>query len=610
MASAIQLTATSTLINGHGLATASTVASNVSILQAYTPITTVANIFSTVYSADANIRSNLSASVNNLGIGVTKGQWLIDFYPDGTTVKCSGTVYKYGNSTQTSSFSRVIQTQSSLPFSHGVQGFANVFQTTLGHASTTFDTISSVYLLNTYQAKTYAQSGIGFTGPVDLATNGIGNAAPLISNVVSTWGTMYDIKNIKSIGNPYVFGQNILNQKLGKYGNLTAQLKSAGLNTNNLLQVPQTSVTVTQETTTTTKPSSLGSIALPTVANVATATVVSGNSTDVVVAIYKSVTGANLQSIVTATNVTFANTSITSLNDYLNLNKIVDGTTYTDLSSLGITDLNTFGSYLQSRIGQGNFKSWRDLATFLSNITAPVVTTTSSPTDPVLSPSTISTLSPVTGSGPFNNFIISDYLGAATGIPYSANLATINGEYNSLSSSISLTTKLNSLKKAIDDYIAAYDPLMDPPVFPDITPVNSNVTAVNNALNSLSPTLSANSQTAYTTILTKLGKEVDALSTAGVVFNAGTKDTLTSFAQRFGTTASDQIQNFTYQFFNTLVTNDANGDTLKSAMAESVNTKLLASKGIFTTNDPSPGRVLTQAQAQGLTVSDYLARNK
>ena len=604
MASAIQLTATSTLINGQGLDSSHTLAANIVALQTQTPVTTLVNIISLINAADANIRGNLLTSISNIGVGVTTGQWLLDLYPHGYSVKCSGPAYTYSNGL--TSFSHTIQTQANIPFVNQIRGFANVYQTISSHAATTFDTISSINLLT---SKTYAQSGLGFTGPEDLATNGIGSNGPLVANVISTWGTMYDIKNIKSIDNIYIFGQNILNQKLGNYGNLATQLKAAGLNINNLLQVPQTTTVVSQTSSTAKKSTTFGQILLPIQANVVTTTVVSGNSSDVVTAIYKTVTGANLQAIVNATGITVANVSITSLNDYLDLNKIVDATTYNSLVNIGIGNLSALGSKLQSWVGQGNFKSWTDLSNFLSNISVPALTTSSSATDPVLSPSVASTLCPVTGSGPFNNFVISDYLGAASGVPYSANLVTINSEYSSLSSSISLTSKLNNLQTAVTSYIAAFNPLADPLVFPPLTSVNANVTIINNALNSLSPTTLSN--VAYNYILTKIGREVDALTEAGVVFNnLGTQQTLNSFAQRFGTMAADSTQTYAYQFFSNIITADSYGDTIRSAIAEAFNIKLLQSKGISFTTDPSPAQMIQQAQAQNIPLSTYISRNK
>ena len=73
MVSAIQLTATSTLINGQGLDSSHTLAANIVALQTQTPVTTLVNIISLINAADANIRGNLLTSISNIGVGVTTG---------------------------------------------------------------------------------------------------------------------------------------------------------------------------------------------------------------------------------------------------------------------------------------------------------------------------------------------------------------------------------------------------------------------------------------------------------------------------------------------------------------------------------------------------------
>jgi hypothetical protein len=110
---------------------------------------------------------------------------------------------------------------------------------------------------------TYAQTGVGFTGPTDLVTNGIGTTAVLLANVVSNWGTMYDINNITQIGDPYVFGQNILNQNLGYLNALADQLTGVGLDITNLPDVPAVKTTVVQEEVMTTVSSFVGEIEFP-----------------------------------------------------------------------------------------------------------------------------------------------------------------------------------------------------------------------------------------------------------------------------------------------------------------------------------------------------------
>jgi hypothetical protein len=602
MSSALQLSAASSIINGKGLGVSANLTSAITTFQNQAPIVKLANLFATAGNANVSVSANLIPALSKLGVGVTQGQWLIDLYPANITAVSSGNVKYYSAANiNTASFSGTLNNQAVLPFAHGMAGFANVAQNSLTYAVQVFDTVSSVDLL---QNKTYSQSGIGYTSPLDLATNGINGAAPLIANVVANWGTMYDINNISTIGDPYVFGQNILNQGLGNYGSLSARLTSVGLNVKNLLQVPQSSTTVTHTASTASRNSSIGAIKLPSVANVTTTTVVSGISTSVVTAIYETIKEGALQSIVTATNITIANASITSLNDYLNFNTVVNPAILSELAAYGIVDFPSFGAFVQNKVGKGNFKSWSDLSSFLLSLDIPTLSyTTANANATILSSNTISTLNSVTGTGtgPFNNPVLSDYLGAATGVPYVSLLATINNNYSNVSTA-SLLANLTALDSAVSTCVYNTG---------NISTVQSTVSNINSILNSLTVTTAlTSSQTAYYNILNKLTSEVTNLSDAGVVFATGTTQTLENFAQTIGTTASDSTQYQTFQFFSNLVTNDIYGDTVRSAIAESVNTKILASRGIVLNNDPKPAGTLAQAQQQNIPLSTYISQNQ
>lgn len=627
MASAIQLTAQNTIINGQGLATNATIISEITAFRNHTPITLIANIFTNASSSNSS--SAVLASLSNIGVGVTQGQWLIDFYPSNITPVSSGSVTYYGiyvnpvygtgihandivgysnvAITNTGSMSSTILTQAQLPFVNGMAEFANVYQTASGYSSSVFDTVASVYLL---KGKTYAQSGIGYTGPLSLSTGGIGNTGALISNVISTWGTMYDINNISTVSDPYVFGQNLLNQGLGVYGNLSAQLTAAGLNVNNLKQIPQNSSVTTQQPSTFTTTTPIGSVDLPTLANVTTQTTVPGNSVDVITKIYKSITGTALQAIQTATNVTIANASITSLNDYLNFNTIVSAPTLTQLNSIGVTDFSSFSALLQKQLGQGYFPNWSSIAQLFSSLEIPTLNyTTANANSLVLSNSIASSLLSTlgTGSGPFNTPILNDYLGAVAGNPYNANIATLNTNYNTV-----LTTAVSTAVSRLDQAVVDYNNEIAANIgSPDISMIDSNVAALNSALNSISPSSALTaSQQAYYTMLNHLTAEVTNLQKAGVVFDSGYAPSLQYFGKSIGQTASDKTKAQTYQFFANLITPDAYGDTIRLAIAEAINTQELATAGINLTNDPDPAGIIAQSNQQNIPLTTYINQNK
>lgn len=619
MTSPAQLTSTATLVGQTGLGANTTITSQITTFYTKAHIVQLANIFTVANTvstiSDANIRANVSANVTNvlanLGVGVTNAQWLIDFYPGNITPVTSGTVYYYFNGNVNSRWSNIagvantVQSQVSAPFKYGVQGFANVFNTVQNYAQSVFETVASVSMLKN---KTYAQMGIGYTGPASVATLGLGNSAPVIANVVSKWGTMYDVKNLGSLGDLYVFGQNLLNQNLGRFGNLAKQLTSAGLNVNNLVQIPLGSTKTTTVVGTTTSSTSIGPVTLPTVTTVTTTTPVTGNSDKVVSAIYKSVTGANLASIVAATGITASNVSITTLLDYLNFNKVVDSVSISKLANVGVTDFPSMGSYLQAHLGQGRFKSWADMSTTLNQITLPsLASATTNPSAPVLSSSVITTLNNLTGtgSGPLNNPIPVDYLGACSGTPYITFLTILNNNFYTIANSVGLLANLTALNSAVSNYIVSQGAT-------SLTTMTQAVSNVNSTLNSLtnSNTIVSTSNVAFNKLLNTLTSEVSNLNKAGVVFDAGDAQTLTVFAQSFGSTASDSTQYYNAQFFANLMTSDSNGDALRAAVAETINTSLLTAKGIKSTADPNPGQAIAQATAQNIPLSTYLSQNK
>jgi hypothetical protein len=274
------------------------------------------------------------------------------------------------------------------------------------------------------------------------------------------------------------------------------------------------------------------------------------------------------------------------------------------LSAYGIVDFTTFGTYLQSKIGKGRFTSWADLSNFLLSLDIPTLLyTTANSNTSVLSSNAVSTLNSVTGTGtgPFGNPVMSDYLGAATGIPYVSLFATINNNYATVAPS-SLLANLTALDSAVSSCVYQTG---------NISAVQSNVANINAILNSLTANAAlTTSQTAYYTMLNRLATEVVNLTDAGIVFGNSTPQTLENFAQRIGSISTDSVKFQTFQFFSNLVTNDAYGDTVRSAIAESVNTGIMASKGIVLNNDPNPAGVIAQAQQQNILLSTYISQNQ
>lgn len=621
MATAVSLNATSNIINGQGLSASPGLISEISTFQNHTTVTLIANVFINANLA-GNASSNVVAALYDVGSGVTKARWLLDYYPIGATPVCSGTVPTYGNTANTSSFSGAILTQAQLPFSAGMSGFANVFQRAYGYSQQVLDTVSSITMLT---GKTYNQSGVGYNGPVDLVTGGLNTHGPLLANVVANWGTMYDINNIAHISDPYVFGQNLLNQGLGYVNALSDQLTAVGLDITNLPDVPAVITTTTLEERTTTVSSFVGEIEFPTVVEVTTTTPVTGNSPTVVTNIYKTITGSNLQAVVNATSITTdpGNTAqLITLADYLDFSKVVNPAIRAELqSTLGITTFENFSQYLGRKIGQGRFRSWTELAKFLRSLEVPALTNLSSGGNVnALYSSTITTLTNQfgTGTGALGNPVMIDYLGACAGDPYRNIFANLNSSYSTISSAVE--TAMINLDRAVIDYGTAYaafdsDFYSNVPLGltePDISMITSNVAAVNSALNSISNSSAYfYSNVGYHSAIGRMATEVGNLQKAGIFsFGAGTTLGLLSFGENIGQVASNKTETETYQFFANVITNDAAGDSIRAVIAETINTRILNGVGIQTYNNPDPRSKIYQSQAQDIPLTTYLSRNK
>jgi hypothetical protein len=618
MATAAALNATSSIIGGQGLAANATIISQITTFQNQPAFT----LLSTIYT-NANTYGNVGNVVipilNTIGSTATQAQFLLDLYPSNITPVSSTSIsYRFGSH---ASASGTIRNQALAPFAAGLGGFANVFSFAQSFATTNFDSAASVHMLKN---KTYGQSGLNYKGITDLVTGGIGDPAELLGNTVSGWGTMYNITNINLIADPYVFGQNLLDQGFGTYGNLEAKLTATGLDTADITRVPATTTTTDSENATLTSQSLVGEIELPTVANVTVTNTVTGNSPDVVLAVYKTITGADLAAIVSATGFKTSGTSISTLADLLDFRKAVNIALLPALQTLGINSFATFTQFLNSRVGQGTFKNWAELGNFLTTVVVPKLKhTTTTSSSPVLLASTITTIQNLTGtgSGPFNNPVMLDFLGATSGTPYITHFPVLNSKYSSLIGPV--YTALQNLSSAVNytnqNYIDTIVPSTSEPPDPpngqdgeiDASGVITAVAAVDAAMNNISPGTLQSCQTAYFVMLNRITTEVSNLNRAGVVFDAGPSQILPGFGQRMGSLGSpDPMAMGTDLFFANIITDDAAGDTIRAVMAEFNNNNILSRAGITLKNDPNPIQAVAQSQNQNIPLSTYLSRNK
>ena len=143
----------------------------------------------------------------------------------------------FGFSSNVANFTDRIVSQATQPFSAGVAGFANVATSSMNFVRNSFDIAGSTNLL---VEKTYQSSGPGYSTITDLVSAGLGNIAATISEVISKFGTMYDVTRLSRLADPYVFCNNLLQQGFGYLGSLQTQLANVGVTINNILSVPST----------------------------------------------------------------------------------------------------------------------------------------------------------------------------------------------------------------------------------------------------------------------------------------------------------------------------------------------------------------------------------
>ena len=623
MASALELTAKATLINGQGLT------ANPDLLAAIEQFHTLPTVILTADSwmvASASLgNTTIIPVLRSIGSGVAKNNWLLDAYNPQQAPACSiqyaawaldSSSYITVPVIESASFSGTVYTQARAPFQFGVKEFANVFVSSYSYASKTFDTLAST---NVLADKTYGKSGLGYKNTTDLATAGIGASAPILANAISHWGTMYDVTNISKMNDPYVFGQNLLAQGLGKYGNWDKELAAVGLDPTNLTAIPRATTVSTAQPSAISTTTPLGAVDILGTSTQTVVNVVPGSSPDVVLNIYSKVTGSNLAAIVSGTRFTDITTT-TSLKDYLDIAKVVPPNVVTQLAKINIKTFTDLSRYLQSKIGQGSFSSWQEVAQLLNQLDVPTQKFTPATTNnsSVLSDSTKSTLLNSTGNGhgPLSNHIMQDFLGAAAGVPYIEQFAILNNTYSRLpiGGLLSALTTLHDAVLAWDGGIASVDDGMGgmTTTFPDTSAVAAAVVLVNQAMNAL-PTIGdfASCQAAYDEILSRMNFEVGTLALATATFdNNATQRTLDIFADQFVSYATDKIKVQSYPIIKNLIANDHPGDTLRAAISESINTTLLGSKGIEVKNNPNPSLAIGAADQKGISVNAYLATVK
>jgi hypothetical protein len=614
MASALQLNEIAAINANQGLLVSANITSAISTYRSAPTVQAVYNMLSDA-AAHPQSGSIVGSTLDAVASGLTQGHALIDaccvpisqntanigvgYFA--STVSYSGTLTAYVNA--------FFYANSSVSLSL----FSRIFGGCSSYCSRCQDHKASKGILS---STTYGTSGLGYTGPTDLATNGLGSKGRVLANVISTWGTMYDVKSLSNFYDPYVFGQNLLNQGFGTFGNLAVNLTAAGLNVTDLASLPSTSsLSQTSAGTTSITAFGVGAVDLPSLTTTTTQTDISGTNSVVVHNIYSQVTGTNLGAIVHATNVSGYGSSVSSLDDFTNFAKAIGPSNINSLASIGVKDFPALANILVKTAGSGSYASWTDLANFYNSIDVPrvmVQTNTVSSTS-VLHSTTqtfVDTAYP-NGTGPLNTVTMIDLLGTVSGITQEANMASLTTAVKS--AGIGVLGSLNNLRTALKTYMTQYDAWLADITYgaqPSLAPVTAAQQTVITTINSLSSTVLAPVTKAQTASINNLNYEAYLLNQAGVQFTVGSSQELTSFAQNLPAAASDKLQFYTYPVIQNLTTHDSAGDDVRLAISEYINQSVLSQAGILTNNDPQPSVAINTASRLNTPLSTYLSQHK
>lgn len=461
-----------------------------------------------------------------------------------------------GMSSEGTKLANTIMDQANSIIPGGVDGLKK-FSTFLGQ-STVFGSSSMAWLkaLQNGMPMNFSDFGLGINNLNDLASGGInkligaakgleGKIASDMGDAFKSFGTMFDINDMKSLGNPASLISNLAKQGLGEIGGIADKLKEAGFDVTDLTAIP----------------------------------------TEKLNQILASVKGSDLKKILDQTGLQLpSNVSLNSLADVMKLDKILP----TNIaSSLNFKDLSSLGNSMLN-IG-GNFKSVSDISSMLKSIEFPSLPNLSSLTSPI--PADISAiLKPLmgTGSGEFGNPMITDIIGTAAGHVHTSALNVMNTMSDKVMSSIegiNINSAITTLTNAVN---SSFDPGSDPAVLAAKNALDNAVSALNNTGNLDLQNVLSTGVTKFQNSVSQIAKEVSNMSLASIDLNISPSSSINGLLgmatklQGFGV---DKMNLGFSTMFENMSTNNVYGDAIKAALAEGKNIANLAKYGIRLTNN-------------------------
>lgn len=276
-----------------------------------------------------------------------------------------------------------IQSQANRMMSRGVGGFISVLGAAGSYAETNFNLQGAIA-----QARGSSFSNFGLSMPnfAAMRSGGIANqfsagALQALSKGINNFGSMFNVKDFSKMSNPGFICQNLINQGLGSYGNLSNKLIDAGMDLSSLENEPPAEIQ----------------------------------------RIMASIKGSDLDAMITTTKfIPAPGVTLTSLADVTNINNLMGSASRAALG--GDVSLDSLANKLDN-IG-GDFSSPNGLSKMISSINVSSYPDLDQLTA-LLPDSIYDGIDDLlgSGSGPFGNPTVDDVLGAVTGDSYIDNLS-------------------------------------------------------------------------------------------------------------------------------------------------------------------------------------------
>lgn len=449
-----------------------------------------------------------------------------------------------------------IMTQANKIMPSGLDGMKK-FSSFLGQ-STVFGTSSMAWLksLQLGSSMNFSDFGMGINNLTDLASGGVGKlmgaaqglekqASAAMGDAFKSFGSMFDIADMKSLGNPASLINNLAKQGLAEVGGLADKIKEAGFDVNDLASVP----------------------------------------TEKLNQILSTVKGSDLKKILDQTGMQLpSNISLSSLSDVMNMSKILPPNI---ASALNSKDLSSLGNSMMN-IG-GQFKNVTDISSMMKSIEFPSLPNLSGLTSVI--PSDISSvLKPFMGAGvgEFGNPLITDIIGTASGHVHTGVMSNMSGLADKIMGStfgINVNTAINNLKSAVD---SSFDPGTDPSVISAKASLDSAISALNNSGNLDLQNVLNTGAAKFGSSLNQLTTEASNIAAAGIDFAQQASSSvngilgMASKLQNFGV---DKMKLGFNDMFENMSIDNLYGDAIKAALAEGKNIANLSKYGIRLPNN-------------------------